>query len=112
MRSAAPGRELSAAFETLLGKLPRANATPERLLDMLEWLCELKDSVEQAFQAAFKRADEVVENTLQTQVLPSSETQYMNPKGSVTDPHILDTKQLNPVSSNALEKRTGEAGSG
>ena len=105
-----PWRELSAAFEALLGRLPRANATPERLLDMLEWLCELKDSVEQAFQAAFKRADEVVENTLQTQVLPSSETQYMNPKGSVTDPHILDTNQLNPVSSNTLEKRTGGAG--
>ena len=100
-----PWRELSAAFEALLGRLPRANATPERLLDMLEWLCELKDSVEQAFQAAFKREDEVVENTLQTQVLPSSETQYMNPKGSVTDPHIPDTNQLNPVSGNTLEKR-------
>ena len=101
-----PWRELSAAFEALLRRLPRANATPERLLDMLEWLCELKVSVEQAFQAAFKRADEVVENTPQTSgKSKSNETQYMNPKGSVTDPHILDTKQLNPVSSNTLEKR-------
>ena len=100
-----PWRELSAAFEALLRRLPRANATPERLLDMLEWLCELKVSVEQAFQAAFKRADEVVENTPQTSEKVSNETQYMNPKGSVTDPHILDTKQLNPVSSNTLEKR-------
>ena len=100
-----PWRELSAAFEALLGRLPRANATPERLLDMLEWLCELKDSVEQAFQAAFKREEEVVENTSQTQEQVSNETQYTNPKGSVTDPHILDTNQLNPVSSNTLEKR-------
>ena len=72
---------------------------------MLEWLSELKDSVEQAFQAAFKREDEVVENTSQTNEQVSNETQYMNPKGSVTDPHILDTKQLNPVSSNTLDER-------
>ena len=48
-----PWRELSAAFEALLRRLPRANATPERLLDMLEWLCELKVSVEQAFPSGF-----------------------------------------------------------
>ncbi len=100
-----PWRELSAAFEDLLGKLPRGNATPERLLDMLEWLSELKDSVEQAFQAAFKREDAVVETAPQPQEQVSNETQYMTPKGAVNDPHILDTKQLNPVSSNTLEKR-------
>ena len=100
-----PWRELSAAFEALLSKLPRGNATPERLLDMLEWLSELKNSVEQAFQGAFKYGDEVVENTSQTQEQVSNDTQYMNPKGVTNDPHILDTKQLNPVSSNALDKR-------
>jgi replication initiation protein RepC len=100
-----PWRELSASFEALLSRLPRTNATPERLLDMLEWLSELKERVEQAFLAAFRREDEVVENTPQTQGQPPNETQYMNPKGSVNDPHILDTNQLNPVSSNTLETR-------
>ena len=100
-----PWRELSAAFEALLSKLPRGNATPERLLDMLEWLSELKDSVENAFQAALIHGDEVVENTAQTQGQVSNETQYMDPKGVTADPHILDTNQLNPVSSNTLDKR-------
>ena len=100
-----PWRELSAAFEALLSKLPRGNATPERLLDMLEWLSELKNSVEQAFQGAFKYGDEVVENTSQIQEQVSNDTQYMNPKGVTNDPHILDTKQLNPVSSNTLNER-------
>ena len=100
-----PWRELSAAFEVLLSRLPRGNATPERLLDMLEWLSELKSSVEQAFQAAFKHEDEVVENTLQTQGQVYNKTQYMNPKGSVNDPHILNTNQLNPVPSNTLKDK-------
>ncbi len=100
-----PWKELSAAFEALLSRLPRGNATPERLLDMLEWLSELKSSVEQAFQAAFKREDEVVENTPQTQGQVFNETQYMNPLGSANDPHILNTNQLNPVSSNTLKDR-------
>jgi len=100
-----PWRELSATFEALLDKLPRGNATPERLLDVLEWLSELKDSVEQAFSAAFKRGDEVVENTSQTQEQVSNETQYMTPKGVNNGTHILNTKQLNPVSSNTLDER-------
>ena len=65
----------------------------------------LRSASNKPSQAAFKRADEVVENTPQTSEKVSNETQYMNPKGFVTDPHILDTKQLNPVSSNTLEKR-------
>jgi replication initiation protein RepC len=72
---------------------------------MLEWLSELKDSVEQAFQAALKNEGEVVENTLQRQEQVSNETLYMNPKGVIAEPHILDTNQLNPVFSNALDGR-------
>jgi len=100
-----PWKSLSATFETLLSRLPRANATPERLLDILEWFSELKEQVEETFQAAFKREDEVVENTPQTQEQLPKGTQYMNPKGAINDPHILDTKQLNPVSSNTLDER-------
>ena len=100
-----PWRELSAAFEALLGRLPRANAAPERLLDILEWLSELKERVDQAFQAAFTPEDEVVENTPQTEDKMVNNTKEMTPKGASNGTHILDTNQLNPVSSNTLETR-------
>ena len=100
-----PWKELTESFETLLERLPRSNATPERLLDMLEWLTELKTSIEKAFFAAIERKDEVVDNSYETNEQVLNDTQYMNPKGVNNEPHILDTKQLNPVSSNTLDER-------
>lgn len=100
-----PWKELTASFEALLEHLPRTNATPERLLDMLEWLTELKVSVEKAFSAATESKNEVVDNSYQTNKQVLNDTQYMNPKGVITEPHILDTKQLNPVSSNTFDER-------
>ena len=100
-----PWKELTQSFEALLERLPRANATPERLLDMLEWLTELKASVEKAFSAAVEHNDEVVENTAQTNEQVLNDTDIMTPKGVINETHILDTKQLNPVSSNTLDER-------
>ena len=78
LQSAAQGpwKELSASFEALLGRLPRSNATPERLLDLLEWFTDLKARVEEAFRAAFMH-DNVVENTPQTDEQVLRDTQYM-----------------------------------
>lgn len=103
-----PWKELTESFEALLERLPHTNATPERLLDMLEWLTELKTSVEKAFFAAIERKDEVVDNSYQTNEQVLNDTQYMDPKGVNNEPHILDTKQLNPVSSNTLDERKAE----
>jgi len=100
-----PWKELTESFEALLERLPRTNATPERLLDMLEWLTELKTSVENAFSAAIERKDEVVENTSQTNEQVLNGTNIMTPKGVINETHILDTKQLNPVTSNTLDER-------
>ena len=100
-----PWKELTESFEALLDRLPRANATPERLLDMLEWLTELKVSVENAFSAAFEREDDVVENTSENKEQVTKNSKEMTPKGVNNETHILDTKQLNPVSSNTLDER-------
>ena len=103
-----PWKELTESFDALLERLPRANATPERLLDMLEWLTELKASVEKAFFAAVERNDEVVENTPQTNEQVLNDTTIMTPKGVNNETHIPDTKQLNPVSGNTLETENAE----
>ena len=100
-----PWRELTESFEALLERLPRANATPERLLDILEWLTELKASVETAFSAAVEQNDEVVDNTGQSKQQVLNDTNIMTPKGVRNETHILYTKQLNPVPSNTLDER-------
>ncbi len=104
-----PWKELTESFEALLERLPRANATPERLLDMLEWLTELKASVEKAFSAAVEHDGEVVENTSQINEQVLNESNIMTPKGVNNGTHLLDTKQLNPVSSNTLDERRAES---
>jgi len=100
-----PWKELTESFEALLKRLPRTNATPERLLDMLEWLTELKASVENAFSAAFEHEGEVVENIRQNKEQVTKNTKEMAPKGINNGTHILYTKQLNPVTSRTLNER-------
>ncbi|MBL4766374.1 MAG: replication protein C [Rhodobacteraceae bacterium] len=100
-----PWKEITESFEALLERLPRANAAPERLLDMLNWLTALKDRVDEAFFGIVEREDEVVENIQQTDEHVVNSSKKMIPRGVNNDTHILDTKQLNPVTSNTSEDR-------
>lgn len=100
-----PWKELTESFEALLERLPRANATPERLLDMLNCLSALKERVDEVFFGAIEHEDEVVENTWPIDEHVVNSTKKMIPTGVNNDTHILDTKQLNPVTSNTLENR-------
>ena len=103
-----PWKELTNSFEALLGKLPRGNATPARLLDMLEKLSELKQKVETLFQNAFEPEDDLVDNSCDSHGETTGNTSKMNPTGTGNEPHILNTKQLNPVKSNRLESKKRE----
>ena len=49
------------------------------------------------------RADEVVENTAKTTEQALKKTQEMNPREVISEPHILITTQLNPVTCNRSE---------
>ncbi|UWR24608.1 plasmid replication protein RepC [Sulfitobacter sp. S190] len=90
-------------FEGLLSRLPRANAASETLEQILSWFTELQQRVEQAYLKAV-RADEVVENPATTEVQVTEKIQEMNPKEVISEPHILITKQLDPVISSCSEK--------
>ncbi|MEL6465748.1 MAG: plasmid replication protein RepC [Pseudomonadota bacterium] len=89
-------------FEGLLMRLPRANAASETLEQVLDWFRGLQERVEQAYLKAF-RGDDVVENTLQTEKQGTEQTQEMSPKEVNSDPHILTTNQLDPVTCNRSE---------
>ena len=89
-------------FEGLLARLPRSNAASETLERLLGWFKDLQARVEQAYLKAVGAVD-VVENSIKTGEQVSNETQEMNPKEVISDPHILVTNQLNPVISNSSE---------
>ncbi|MEM9231609.1 MAG: plasmid replication protein RepC [Pseudomonadota bacterium] len=89
-------------FEGLLARLPRVNAASETLEQLLAWFQDLQNRVEQAYLKAF-RGDEFVENTPQTEGQVAKETQEMNPTRANSDPHILTTNQLDPVTCNRSE---------
>ncbi|QIE48226.1 replication protein C (plasmid) [Pseudohalocynthiibacter aestuariivivens] len=97
-----PWAHLTGLFEDLLGRLPRRNMGSETLERLLAWFRELQERVEAAYLKAV-RADEVVENTAETTEQVSEKTQEMDPREVISDPHILITTQLNPVTCNRSE---------
>ena len=97
-----PWEHLSGLFEDLLDRLPRRNTASETLERLLAWFRELQERVEAAYLKAV-RADEVVENTPETNEQVSEKTQEMNPREVNSEPHILITTQLNPVTCNRSE---------
>ena len=97
-----PWRQLTGLFEDLLDRLPRRNTASETLERLLHWFKELQERVEAAYLKAV-RADEVVENTLKPPSKRFQKTQEMDPREVISEPHILITKQLNPVTCNRSE---------
>ncbi|MEM6900289.1 MAG: plasmid replication protein RepC [Pseudomonadota bacterium] len=89
-------------FEGLLARLPRANASSETLEQVLALFQGLQERVEQAYLKAF-RDNEVVEKTPGTEGQALEQTQKMNPMEVNSDPHILTTNQLDPVTCNRSE---------
>ena len=97
-----PWEHFSGLFEDLLSRLPSRNTASETLERLLAWFKELQEHVEVAYLKAV-RADEVVENTAETSEQVSKRTQKMNPREVISEPHILITNQLNPVTRNRSE---------
>ncbi|NOD85933.1 MULTISPECIES: plasmid replication protein RepC [unclassified Ruegeria] len=97
-----PWEHLAGLFEDLLGRLPRRNTASGTLERLLAWFRELQERVEATYLNAI-RADEVVENTAETTEQVSEKTQELNPREVNSEPHILITTQLNPVTCNRSE---------
>nr|WP_297754059.1 plasmid replication protein RepC [uncultured Shimia sp.] len=93
-----PWEHLSGLFEELLDRLPRRNTASEALEQLLAWFRELQERVEATYLKAV-RADAIVENTVGT----IEKTQEMDPREVNSEPHILITTQLNPVTCNRSE---------
>ena len=103
-----PWTQLTGLFEDLLGRLPRRNTPSGVLARLLEWFRELQERVEAAYLKAV-RADEVVENTPETSEQVLQKTQEMDPREVISEPHILITTQLNPVTCNRSETEQAAA---
>ena len=97
-----PWEHLSGLFEDLLDRLPRRNTASETLERLLAWFKELQERVEVAYLKAV-RADEGVENTAGIIEQASGKTQEMDPREIISEPHILITTKLNPVTCNRSE---------
>lgn len=97
-----PWEHFSGLFEDLLDRLPRRNTASETLERLLAWFRELQERVEATYLKAV-RADEVVETTAETTEQVSKKTQEMDPREVNSEPHILITNQLNPVTCNRSE---------
>ncbi|RKF12466.1 replication protein C [Roseovarius spongiae] len=98
-----PWSHLSGLFEDLLGRLPRRNDTSDALSRLLAWFRDLQDRVETAFQGA-SDVEQAVDNSAETAEQVCDSAQEMDPTGVNSEPHILITNQLNPVTSNSSEK--------
>ncbi|SEW36539.1 replication initiation protein RepC [Aliiroseovarius sediminilitoris] len=98
-----PWAQFTNLFEELLDRLPRRNVGSETLERLLAWFRELQARVEAAYLKAV-RADAVVENTVETSEQVTEQTQEMNPREAISDPHILITNQLYPVICKSSEK--------
>jgi replication initiation protein RepC len=103
-----PWAQFTSLFEELLDRLPRRNVASETLERLLAWFRELQERVEAAYLNA-TRTEDVVENTAESSEQVTEQTQEMNPREVISDPHILITKQLNPVISNSSEKKEAAA---
>ncbi|MEQ9040222.1 MAG: plasmid replication protein RepC [Silicimonas sp.] len=98
-----PWTQLTGMFEDLLARLPRRNTASEALERLLTWFRELQERVEAAYLKATQPV-EVVENTTETSEQVPEQTQEMNPREVISEPHILTTNQLDPVTCNSSEK--------
>ena len=97
-----PWEHLIELFEDLLDRLPRRNTASEALSRLLAWFRELQERVEATYLKAV-RADKVVENTTETTQQVTKQTREMDPREVNSEPHILITTKLNPVTSNRSE---------
>ncbi|MCI2400982.1 plasmid replication protein RepC [Aliiroseovarius subalbicans] len=97
-----PWTQLAGLFEDLLARLPRRNEASERLVRLLAWFKELQGRVEAAYLNA-TQADEAVENTAENIEQGTKKTQELNPREVISEPHILITTQLHPVTCNRSE---------
>ena len=98
-----PWAQLTGMFEALLARLPRRHTASETLERLMGWFQDLEERVEAAYLKAV-RADEVVDNTAVTTEQVSEKTQEMNPREIISEPHILTTTKLDPVTCNSSEK--------
>ncbi|MBU3032261.1 replication protein C [Paracoccus sp. XHP0099] len=98
-----PWTQLTGMFEVLLARLPRRHTASETLERLMGWFQDLQERVEAAYLKAV-RADEVVDNTAVTTEQVSEKTQEMNPREIISEPHILTTTKLDPVTCNSSEK--------
>lgn len=103
-----PWTQLSSLFEDLLHRLPRRNTASEALERLLGWFRELQERVEATYLKAV-RADEVVENMPATTEQEPKESQEMDPREVISEPHILTTTQLSPVTCNRSETEQAAA---
>ena len=97
-----PWAQFTGLFEELLDRLPRRHEASEQLVRLLTWFKELQERVEAAYLKATE-AVQPVENTPATKAQVFEKTQKMNPREVISDPHILITTQLNPVTCNRSE---------
>lgn len=98
-----PWTQLADQFEELLSRLPRRHTASQALKRLLTWFKELQERVETSYLKAV-RAIEVVDNADDNLENVPSESQELNPKEVNSDPHILITNQLNPVTCKSSEK--------
>ncbi|MCI5042484.1 MAG: replication initiation protein RepC [Donghicola eburneus] len=103
-----PWTQLTGLFEDLLGRLPRRNTASGALARLLEWFRELQERVEATYLKAV-RADEAVENMPASTEQEPKEIQEMDPREVISEPHILITTQLNPVTCNRSETEQAAA---
>ena len=98
-----PWTQLTGLFEELLDRLPRRHQASEQLERLLTWFKELQERVEVAY---LKATDAImpVDRTVDKEAETIRNTQKMNPREFISEPHILITNELNPVTSNSSEK--------
>ena len=99
-----PWNQFTGLFEELLDRLPRRHEASEHLKRLLSWFKELQERVEAAYLKA-TGAVKPVENIDDKHAQITKNPQEMNPREVISEPHILITNQLNPVTSNSSEKK-------
>ena len=97
-----PWTQFTSLFEELLDRLPRRHEASEQLERLLGWFKELQERVEVAYLKA-TQPKVTVDKTAITPSQVSKKTQKVNPTEVISEPHILITKQLNPVICNSSE---------
>jgi len=98
-----PWSQFTGLFEELLDRLPRRHEASEQLERLLLWFKELQERVEAAYLKA-TGATKPVENIGNKDTQITKKTQEMDPREVISEPHILITNQLNPVTSNSSKK--------